>query len=129
MTVQPGYLLERVALDILGPLPKSDSGNKYIMVVAEYFTKWTEAYPIPNQEAVTVARKLVDEFVSRFGAPEHLHSDQGRNVESSLFKEVCKLFGIVKTRTSPYHPEGDGVIERLNRTVLSMLSNYVDDRQ
>ena len=129
VTVQPGYPLKRVALDILGPLPESDSGNKYIMVVGDYFTKWTEAYPIPNQEAVTVTRKLVDEFVSRFGAPEHLHSDQGRNFESSLFKEACKLLGIVKTRKCPYHPESDGIIERFNRTVLSMLSNYVDDRQ
>ena len=129
VSVQPGYPLERVALDILGPLPESDLGNRYIMVVGDYFTKWTEAYPIPNQEAITIARKLVDEFVCRFGAPETLHTDQGRNFESNLFKELCRLLGIVKTRTSAYHPEGDGMIERFNRTVVSMLSNYVSDNQ
>ena len=99
------------------------------MVVGDYFTKWTEAYPIPNQEAITIARKLVDEFVCRFGAPETLHTDQGRNFESNLLKELCRLLGIVKTRTSAYHPEEDGKIERFNRTVVSMLSNYVSDNQ
>jgi len=118
-----------MALDILGPLPESDLGNRFLLVVGDYFTKWTEAYPIPNQEAITVARKLVDEFICRFGAPETLHTDQRRNFESKLFKELCRLLGIEKTRTSAYHPEGDGMIERFNRTVIGMLSNYVSDNQ
>ena len=82
-----------------------------------------------NTSRWAIARKLVDEFVSRFGAPETLHTDQGRNFESNLFNELCRLLGIVKTRTSAYHPEGDGMIERFNRTVVSMLSNYVSDNQ
>ena len=71
--------LERIAVDGLGPLPVSDSGNKYLLIVVDYFTKWPEAYPLPNQEASTVADILVREFVSRFGVPMKLHSDQGRN--------------------------------------------------
>lgn len=122
-----GYPMERVAVDILGPLPTSEAGNKYIMVVSDYFTKWTEAYAIPNQEARTVASRLVDEFVCRFGAPETLHSDQGRNFESKLMQEMCILLGIRKTRTTPYHPQSDGQVERFNRTLASMLSNYVAD--
>ena len=124
-----GYPLERVAVDIMGPLPTTEAGNKYIMVVSDYFTKWTEAYAIPNQEALTVATKLVDEFLCRFGAPETLHSDQGRNFESAVIRELCALLDIRKTRTTPYHPQSDGQVERFNRTLAGMLSRYVSDNQ
>ena len=108
-------------MDILGPLPITPRQNKYVLVVGDYFTKWTEALPIPDMETATIARVLVNEFISRFGAPSHLHTDQGRSFESSLIKEICTLMGIVKTRTIPYHPQSDGMIERFNRTLLSML--------
>ena len=122
------YPLQMVATDILGPLPESQSGNSYIIVVADYFTRYTEAYPIPNQEATTVARKLVDEFFLRFSLPDQLHSDQGRNFESAVISEVCKLLGIQKSRTTPYHPQSDGLVERFNRTLLDMLATAVCDR-
>ena len=73
--------------------------------------KWTEAFPLPNQEAKTVAEKLVNEVISRFGAPERIHTDQGRNFKAELFKEMCNLFSIEKTTTMPYHPQSDGMIE------------------
>ncbi len=66
----------------MGPLPESAAGNKYILVTGDYFTRWMEAYPIPNQEAITVATKLVNELFCRFSIPEQLHSDQGRQFES-----------------------------------------------
>ena len=72
-----GYPLQLVAMDIVGPFPESPDSNTYVLVVADYFTRWTEAYALPNQEASTVARKLVDEFFLRFSPPEQLHSDQG----------------------------------------------------
>ena len=125
----PGYPFERMALDIMGPLPTTESGNKYILVVGDYFTKWKEAFAIPNQEAKTVAEKLVNEVIARYGAPEKIHSDQGRNFEAQLFKEMCTLFNIEKTRTTPYHPESDGMIERLNRTLQDMLAKYVSGHQ
>ena len=96
-SVSVGAPLQMVAMDILGPLPESTQGNSYVLVVADYFTKWMEAYPIPNQEATTVARKLVDEFFCRFSIPEKLHSDQGRQFESDLIAEVCALLHIDKT--------------------------------
>ena len=75
-----------------------------------------------DMEAGTVAKLFVNEFVVRYGAPACLHTDQGRNLESNLVKEICRLFyGIVITRTTPYHPQSDGMIERFNRTLLSML--------
>jgi hypothetical protein len=73
-------------------------------------------------EATTTANLLVNEFICRFGVPEYLHTDQGRNFEASLIKEMCRLLSIQKTRTTPYHPQSDGLIERFNRTLLSMLS-------
>ena len=117
--------LQRVAMDILGPLSVTERGNKYILVIGDYFTKWKEAYPMKNMEAVTVANILVQEFISRFGIPKHLHTDQGRNFESGLMKEICSLLDIKKTRTTPYHPQSDGMIERFNRTLLDMLSTAV----
>jgi hypothetical protein len=92
--VLAGGPFQRVAMDILGPLPLTDRGNKYILVLGDYFTKWVESYPIPNMEAKTIANVFVSHFVSRFGAPDVLHTDQGRNFESALFKEVCLLLGV-----------------------------------
>ena len=120
---------ERIALDILGPLPETERKNKYVLVIGDYFSKWTEAYPLPNQEAHTLAKVLTEQWVCRFGTPRSLHSDQGRNFESTLFKDTCRLLGIHKTRTSAYHPQSDGMIERFNRTLLSMLSLFIDDNQ
>ena len=85
--------MQVVAVDILGPLPESESGNSYILVAGDYFTKWMEAYPIPKQEAITIAKVLVDEMFCRFSPPEQLHSDQGRQFESSIMKEVCEILG------------------------------------
>lgn len=104
------------------------SGNKYILVLADYFTRWTEAYPIPDQEASTVAKKLTDEFFFRFSPPEQLHSDQGRNFESAVIAEMCKLLAIKKSRTTAYHPQSDGLVERFNRTLLSMIATAASER-
>ena len=114
--------MQVVAVDILGPLPESESGNSFVLVAGDYFTKWMEAYPIHNQEAETVARKLVDEMLCRFSPPEQLYSDQGRQFESGLIKEICNILRIKKTRTSPYHPQCDGLVEEFNRTLLDMLA-------
>ena len=112
---------------ILGPLQESPSKNRYVLVAMDYFTRWAEAYAIPNQEAITIATKLVDVLFLRFSIPEQLHSDQGRQFESRLMSEICSLLGIRKTRTTPYHPQSDGLVERFNRTLLNMLSICCQD--
>ena len=126
---QPSYPMERIALDILGPLPMTARSNRYVLLIGDYYTKWVEAVAIPNQEAKTVALVLLDEFICRFGAPAFIHTDQGRNFESSLFRELCSLLNIQKTRTTAYHPESDGFVERFSRTLENMLSMYVEDNQ
>ena len=125
-SVQTGFSMQLVAVDILGPLPESPAGNKYILVTGDYFTRWMEAYPIPNQEATTVATKLIDELFCRFSIPDCLHSDQGRQFESEIIAHVCKLLNIEKSRTTPYHPQSDGLIERFNRSLIQMLSTCAD---
>ena len=121
--------MERVALDILGPLPISNAGSRFILVMMDCFTKWTESVAIPNQEAATVADAFVNNFVSRFGTPLQLYTDQGRNFESNLFQEVCVLLDIDKTRTTSLRPQANGMVERFNRTLISMLSMYCNDNQ
>ena len=124
-----GVPMERIAIDITGPFPETDTGNRYIVVISDYFTKWTEAYPIASITADVVADVLVNEFISRFGTPRLLHSDQGRQFESELFQKTCQLLGIDKTRTTPYHPQSDGQVERFNRTLKVMLSSYTSEDQ
>ena len=128
-TVQAGEPNERIAMDILGPLPETDNQNKYILVVMDYFFKFVESYAIPNQEAVTVANVLVRNFFLRYGVPRSIHTDQGANFESLLFQQMCKLLGIDKTRCNSYHAQSDGMVERHNRTLLNMLATYVNQNQ
>ena len=121
-SIKVGSPMQLVAVDLLGPLPETQDGNNYILVVADYFTRWTETFPVPNQEASTVARVLTNEVFFRFSPSKQLHSDQGKQIESELLAEVCKLLGIAKTRTTPYHPQSDGLVERFNHTLLNMLA-------
>ena len=121
--------MERIAIDILGPLPLTESGNKYLLVVMDYFTKWPEVYPLPNQTAVTVAEILVKNFFCRFGTPLEIHSDQGWNFESNVFAEICRIMGIKKTRTTLFHPQSDGMVERYNRTLENQLALFVNENQ
>ena len=125
---QVGVPMERVAIDVMGPLPVSARGNRYVIVMADYFTKWAEAIATPNQEAKTVADVFVRHFLTKFGAPRMIHTDQGRNFESRLFAETCKMLGIKKTRTTVYHPQSDGMVERFNRTLGTMIVAYAAER-
>lgn len=124
-----GYPMERIGLDICGPYPVSKKGNRYLMVVSCYFTKWVDAIPLKTQEAKYVASKLVNRFISIFGVPLQLHTDLGTNFESKVFQEVCRLLGIDKTRTTVRRPQSDGMVERANRSIQNMIASYISDTQ
>jgi len=114
-------------MDVLSGLPTANDGAKYVLVVVDAFTKWVEAYTLPDQEASTCMTAVYNGFFSRFGLSRQLHSDQGRNVESALVRELCTFTGIHKTRTTPFHPRSDGLTARANRTLLQMLRAVTDD--
>ena len=127
--IPTGHRWDRIAMNILDVCDPTPEGFRYILVIADYFSKWTEAFPMKNKCADTVADILVENIILRFGMPLVIHSDQGREFENGLMKSLCALLGCTKTRTAPYHPESDGMIERFNRTCLMMLSMFVNDRR
>ena len=119
-----GETLDRVALDLLGPVPQTYSGNTYLLVVTDYFTRYADAYAMLDVEAKTVAEKLVTEFVCRYGVPVQIHTDQGSQFTSALFQEMCKILHIDKTRNSPFHHQSSGLVEQLNGTLVDMLNKF-----
>lgn len=120
---------EMVAMDILGPLPTTMNGNRYLLVFTDYFTRWVEAIPLPDQKAETIAREFVTQILLRHGVPLKLLTDCGANFLSRLMKSIYEYFGIRKLSTTPYHPEGNGLVERFNRTLTEMISHYTQDQR
>ena len=120
---------QRIALDFYGPLPLTDKGEKYILVVMDYFTKWVECFPTCNMEAATVVDILVKEIVPRYGLPDEVHSDQGRGFEGSVLKQLFEYWGVLKTRTTPYCPQSDGLIERFMRTLKNNMAKMLEGSQ
>jgi transposase InsO family protein len=116
-----GFPFEKIAIDVTGPLTATKNGDRYILGVVDYFSKYPMLIPIRNMEARTVAEALFGRWISIFGAPHCIHSDRGTCFEAAVFKELCELFNIKKTRTAPYYPQSDGLIERLFRTVKDMI--------
>jgi len=95
----------------------------------DQYTKFVECYPIPDQKAETVAKKIVYEYFSRYGLSLDLHSDQGSNYQSKLFKEICRLLEINQTRTSSFHPSANGMCERFNQSLYNMITTYINENQ
>ena len=124
-----GYALERVHIDIMGPLVETQKGNKFILVIVDQFTMWVDAFPLKNQLAETGAGVVVGEFVARVGCPLEIHTDQGGNFESELFKEMCELLEIGKTRTTSYRPSANGQVERYNRSIAQIIRCCIGDGQ
>ena len=114
--------MERISLDIIGPIyPTTERENTYILTVIDYFTRFVEAYPLKDQTAQTVADKLVNEYICRYGIPSIIHSDRGKCFVSELFEEMCKLLNIKKTLTARYRPMSNGLCENANGTVKNLL--------
>ena len=124
---QVGAPLERMACDILSFTTESAQGNVCALVVSDYFSKWAKVIPLPDHQAETVANALVTEVFLPFGVPRIMHTDQGREFQSDLLRHLYELLEVKKTRTSPYRPQSDGQVERLNRTILDMLAKFCSD--
>ena len=109
-------------------VPLSLQNNCYLLVIQDYFTKWVEAISLPGQTAKWIICELVKIF-AKYGLPTALHSDQGCNLESAILHQTSEAFGIKKSRTTAYHPEGDGMVERFNCTLLQLLHSYTEKQE
>ena len=119
--------LERIHIDILGPFNSSFSGNMYVLMLVCQLTKWVEAYALSDQTSESVLHEVVNNIISRFGCPAQVHTDQGSNFTSSLFKAVCELLQFTKTQTTPYRPCSNRQVEQYNRTLLQISQCYLDE--
>ena len=112
-----------VGVDIM-ELPTTTSGNRYVLVFQDHLTKWPFVFAMPDQKSERIATLLVEEVVPFFGVPEALLSDRGTNLLSHLMMDVCELLGVKKLNTTAYHPQCNGMIERFNRTLKSLLRKH-----
>ena len=125
-TYYAGYPMERVHIDILGPLMTSNAGNSYVLVIIDQFTKWIDCVALPDQKAERLAYEFLSRFVVNFGCPVEIHTDQAKNLDGNVFRAFCELLEITKTRTTPYHPASNGQVERYNRVILQMIRCYLN---
>jgi len=118
---KPERPMQRISMDILSLEGVKASGPCNVLVMVDEFTRYAETYPIKNMEAETVADKLVEEFICRYGIPEEILTDRGANFMSDLFLELCRQLKIQKLNTTAYHPETNGANERMHGTLYTIL--------
>ncbi|KAI2666719.1 Retrovirus-related Pol polyprotein [Labeo rohita] len=120
---------ERIGMDLVGPLPKSARGHEHILVIVDYATRYPEAVPLRKATAKNIAQELFLLF-SRVGIPNQILTDQGTPFMSRVMADLCRLLKIQQLRTSVYHPQTDGLVERFNQTLKRMLKRVAaDDRK
>ena len=122
----PHYPFEIVGIDTCGPFPQTYSGNQYIITFVDHMTSWPELFAVPDKTANTVANLLMEHFIPRHGCPKYLLSDNGTEFCNSVIDLITKKMNIIHLRTSPYHPSGNAICERLHRYLNDVLAKYID---
>ncbi|UYV67424.1 hypothetical protein LAZ67_5000530, partial [Cordylochernes scorpioides] len=123
------YPFERIGIDFVGPLPSTKRRRKWIIVLTDYYTKYAETKAVPEATVKEVSTFLIEHIFLRHGAPRFLISDRGSQFTSNLMKEVMKMCKVKHCFTTSYHPQTNGLTERLNRTLINMISMYVNTDQ
>ena len=114
----------RIAMDMVGPLPRTEDGHRYILTIVDYGSRYPDAIPLRTTSSQDVAEALL-EYFSRVGLPKEILTDRGSNFTSDLMDKLYQMLGIHGIRTSAYHPQTDGMVERYNATLKSCLRKYV----
>ena len=120
--------MDVLCIDFLS-LERSKGGYENILVLTDHFSRHTQTYPTRNQNAKTTARILFDNFTVHYGFPGRIHSDQGTNFESHVIQELCNIACTGKSRTTPYHPMGNCMVEIFNQTFLKMLGTLNEHKK
>ena len=120
-TDTPKGPFDKIQIHLVGPLPKSSKGNTHILTVQCNFTKYSVAIPLKNTDSATISLALAEQFISRYGCPRIIHSDQGSNLISQCMKTFCRLFRIKKIQSTAYHPQSLGSLERSHQTLIEYL--------
>ena len=105
-------------------MPQTCEGNRYVLVIVDYLTKWIEAFPMQDQSSEIIAKLFVDHVICHHGVPNQLLSDRGTNLLSDLILDVCQLTSMRKINTTCYHPQTDGLVENFNKTLRAMLAKH-----
>ena len=116
-TIQPTDIFERWGIDIVGPLLATETGNRYIIVAIDYFSRWPEARAVKKANAETVATFIYEEIICRYGTPKVIQSDQGTHFVNETIRLLTEKFRIWHSLSSPYHPQSNGLVERFNKTL------------
>jgi len=120
-----GFPFQRVAFDVIGPLPTTAKGNRFILVMVDYFSKWAEAYDLPNHTAITVANTICSRWVATHGCPLRLHCDNAPEFRGHVITQMRDILGVKGTFTTPYRPKANGLCERTNQTIEGILRTTV----
>ena len=124
MTDRPAEPFERVQIDIVGPLPITERKNRYILTIQDNFSKYSEAIPLKEIDSVAVAHALAEQFITRFGCPRIIHTDQGSNFASKIFRTICRIFRIEKLQSSAIHPQSLGSLERSHHSLVEYFKQF-----
>ena len=120
---------EYIGVDITGPFPITARGNQYVLVVVDHFTRWAEAFAIPDQTTETIADRILTGIICRHGLPKAILSDRGSNFVSKLAQTIYSMLGIKRVTTTAWHPQSNGIVERFNGTLKVTLSMWVNEMQ
>lgn len=127
ITDTPLVTFDKVSMDIVGPLPITTQNNEYILTIQDQLSKYSLAVPLCKTDSRTIATALIDHLITKFGAPKSILTDQGRNLTSSLIKNIAKKFQIKQIRTTAFRPQSNGSIERSHHVLTEYLKQYIHD--